>query len=457
MGDESLTPPDQSTHMFPTLPRKGDAPLQKIPSWAIIGIFLVLMFSFIAQARDFLMPVTLAFLLFFVFVPFRRVLERWNLGATFTATVISLGLVVILLGIGLVVSGPISRLIDNAPQIGARLETRLSEIRENFAGIERAAKKIDEITGGGKPEPEEGQTKPGTPSAVPPEPTQDLTSTVTGRVTSVPVPGAPQPPDQHIEVEVNAAPAASTLGSLVDLGPAIAGQVIFTLFLLFFMISSGDLLYLKIVQSFDRMRDKRAAYLALREIEDRLGAYLGAITLINACLGIAIGLVMWAWGMPSPVLFGLVGFLLNFIPYLGSVFGIIIAALVGIFVFDDLFTPFMVALSYLGLTAVEGQLITPYFVSRKLQLNTVVVFMTVALWAWLWSVLGMIVAVPLLVVMRVLADHIPGLEKFGNFLAGEDPPALEDEDEEEARELVETAEDTDNMPEAAAATSHLSQ
>ena len=134
--------------------------------------------------------------------------------------------------------------------------------------------------------------------------------------------------------------------------------------------------------------------------------------------------------MPSPVLFGLAAFLLNYVPYLGSVGGVIIATLVALFVFDDLFTPLMVGGSYLLLTSVEGQLITPYFVSRRLQLNTVVVFLTVALWAWLWSVLGMIIAVPVLVVVRVLAEHIPGLNKFGNFLAGEDPPELEDEDED---------------------------
>jgi len=420
-----VTPPDQLTHMFPSLPRSEG---RKVANWAVIGIFVILLFWFVAQARDFLMPATLAFLLFFVFVPFRRAMERWGVGAGITATIVSLGLIIAIAGIGLIVSGPVSRLIDNAPQIGARLEQRFTEIRSNFAGIERAARKIDEITGGAEPKPEEGQTIPGAPT---PMPEPGVTGMVTGTVTSVPAPGTPQPPDQHIQVEVNQHPASSTLGSVVNLGPAVLGQIIFTLFLLFFMISSGDLLYLKIVQSFDRMRDKRAAYLALREIEDRLGAYLGAITLINACLGVAIGITMWAWGMPSPVLFGVVGFLLNFIPYLGAVFGIIGAALVGLFVFDDLFTPLMVGLSYLTLTAIEGQLITPYFVSRKLQLNTVVVFLTVALWAWLWSVLGMIVAVPLLVVMRVLADHIPGLEKFGNFLAGESPPALADEDEDE--------------------------
>ncbi|WJS84416.1 AI-2E family transporter [Paracoccus sp. TOH] len=428
--------------MFPISAPAEKRSLPRVANWAVIGIFLLLLFGFFAQARSFLMPVTLALLLFFVFIPFRRLMDRLGIGAVVTAAIVSLGLVVSVVVIGFVISGPVNRLVENAPQITERLEQRFTELRSNFRGIERAAEKIDEIAGGGAPKPEPAAA----PDATPPD------ATLTGTLSAVPAPGTPQPPDQQIEVEVNATPETSTLASVLNLGPAFVGQIIFTLFLLFFLLSSGDLLYLKIVQSFDSMREKRAAYLALREIEDSLGTYLGAITLINACLAVAIGLAMWAWGMPSPLLFGLAAFLLNYIPYLGSVTGIIIATLVGLFVHDDLFTPLMVGLTYLGLTALEGQLITPYFVSRRLQLNTVVVFLTVALWAWLWSVLGMIVAVPLLVVMRVLADHIPGLEKFGNFLAGEDPPALEDEDEEEARELVEAGDEAETAAEASAAT-----
>merc|ERR1711974_2710 len=183
-----------------------------------------------------------------------------------------------------------------------------------------------------------------------------------------------------------------TLGTVVQSAPLLLGQTFFTLILLFFMIASGDLLYLKIVQSFDRMRDKRGAYLALREIEDSLGNYLGAITIINAGLGVAVGLSMWAWGMPGALLFGVGAFILNFIPYLGAIAGVAISGLVALVVMPGLFWPGMVALSYLGLTSLEGQIITPYFVSRRLQMNTVVVFLAVALWAWLWSVLGMVIA-----------------------------------------------------------------
>ena len=85
--------------------------------------------------------------------------------------------------------------------------------------------------------------------------------------------------------------------------------------------------------------------------------------------------------------------------------------------------PLLVGATYMALTTVEGNLITPALVSRRLRLNTVVVFVAVALWAWLWSVVGMIVAVPMLVVLRVLCEHVPQLEALGNFLAGEDSPS----------------------------------
>ena len=115
------------------------------------------------------------------------------------------------------------------------------------------------------------------------------------------------------------------------------------------------------------------------------------------------------------------------------------------------------ALTYLGLTSLEGQIITPYFVSRRLQMNTVVVFLAVALWAWLWSVIGMVIAVPVLVVLRVLADHIPGWEKFGNFLAGDEPPALEDDDQEDARDLVEAGAEAEDEASARQVTAEVAR
>ncbi len=373
----------QAVHKFPI--ERDTPPSRPRPSWPLVGLFIIATVAAIALARDFLMPITFAVLLFFVFVPVRRRLSRLGIPPVVTAGVIVFGLFFGMLTLFWTISGPAGQLIADMPEIQSALTEKLQRLRGTFQTIDQAMAQMEH---GAQPAPEADSTA-------------------------------------GFDV------ATAILNALYTT-PGIMGQVALTLFLLFFLIASGDLLYLKIVQSFDTLREKRGAYSALREIEDSLGSYLGAITLINACLGVAIGLAMWALGMPSPLLFGLLAFSLNFIPYLGAVTGVGIATLVALVTFSDVFWPVMVALTYFSLTTLEGQLITPYFVARRLQMNAVVVFLTVALWAWLWSVIGMIIAVPLLVVISVICDHVPGLEKLGNFLAGDDPVALDDEPERRA-------------------------
>ena len=396
---------------FPRFRPDGTGASGRAANWAVIGIFMIMAFAAIAAGRDFLMPVTLAVLLFFVFTPLRRLARRRGVPDALTATIVTLGLVIAVALIGLGASGPVSQAAQNLPTIKTRLEQKFSELRESFEEIQQAAQEIEQV----QAPDDEGQPAP-------------------------------------IKVEEV---SDSTLTSLMKFTPAIAGQVVFTLFLLFFMLASGDLLYLKIVQSFDSMAEKRGAYLALRQIEDSLGNYLGAITIINAGLGVAVGLAMFAWGMPGAILFGISAFILNFIPYLGAIVGVITSGLVALVVMPGVFWPMMVAGTYMFLTSLEGQVITPYFVSRRLQMNTVVVFLAVALWAWLWSVIGMIIAVPVLVVLRVLAEYVPGWEKFGNFLAGEEPPPIEDEDEEEARDIVEAGAGAEDESAARQATAEV--
>lgn len=411
--------------------------------WPVIGIFLILAFGFVAEARAFLMPATLAMLLFFVFVPFRRVMARIGIGPGWSAGIVSLGLVAAVLGLGYALWSPVSSLIANSDTIGAQVERRYDEIRESFRGLEKATARIDELAEGAATEtapPAPGDATPATPATVGVAPDPADTAA-----------GAPQP----ITVQVEPQNGPGMLRQALTLGPEIVSQIVFTLVLLFFLLSSGDLMYLKIVQSFNSITDKRAAYLTLREIEDSLGRYLGSITIINVGLGVAIGLAMWAWGMPGPLLWGVAGFVLNYIPYIGAMMGTIGGMLVALLVFDDLQRPVLVGLTFLALTSLEGQFVTPRFVSKRLQLNEVVVFLTVALWAWLWSVLGMIVAVPTLVVLRVLCDHIPQLEKLGNFLAGEAPPQLEDESEDQAREIVEAGEEAPAPEDAVVATAEV--
>lgn len=297
--------PREPGNLFPRREKhEKPAPFPRIVSWSLAGIFMILAFSAIAAGRDFLMPVTMALLLFFVFTPLRRLAERRNIPDGITALGVTLS---ILLTVGVIfyaASGPLTRAMDNMPIISAQLERKFENVRESFSDLQDAVRRIDEA--------------------------QEMDDE--------------DEPAAAIKIEQD---GQTTLGTVLSMTPLLMGQILFTMVLLFFMIASGDLLYLKIVQSFDRLRDKRSAYLALREIEESLGNYLGAITVINAGLGLAVGLTMWAWGMPGALLFGIGAFVLNYIPYLGAITGVAIAGLVALVVMPGLFWPAMVAGSYL--------------------------------------------------------------------------------------------------------------
>jgi predicted PurR-regulated permease PerM len=336
--------------------------------WAIKGIFFIALISMLNLASGFIIPVVMAFLLFFVFAHLRRVLVRRGVPVWLIGTAILIALIFGIIAISALLIAPATQFLNDIPQISGKLEAKLDSLRGSVDMIDAAIRQFH----------------------VSPEMSPDNVS-------------------------------GNAVLSLVSATPELMGQVIFVLVLLFFLILSGDLLYLRIVQSFDTMGDKRAAYRALRDIEDSLGQYLGAISVINALLGLAVGLVMWALGMPSPAMFGILAFLLNYVPYLGAVAGIGLATLVALLSFPGVVWPLLVGSAYLTLTTVEGQIITPYFVSRRLQMNPVFIFMSITLGAYIWGAIGMVVAVPLMVVISVIADHVPSMHKFGNFLAGEDP------------------------------------
>ena len=198
-----------------------------------------------------------------------RLMERLGLGATVTAAIVTLGLVALVAVLGYFISGPLSDIVDDSDQIAARLEQRVDSLRESVKPLEQAAAKIEEMTGGDEdPDPA-------------PQAATDAASDVIAQ--------SEGEPSIRVEVDTD---QASTLSTVMEAGPSVLGQIVFTLFLLFFLIASGDLMYLKVVQSFDTLKEKRAAYMALREIEASLGSYLGAITLINAGLAICVNLVV---------------------------------------------------------------------------------------------------------------------------------------------------------------------
>ena len=358
------------------------------PRWAVVGIFLLLLVGGLAFARAFLTPIILAFLLALVFSPVRRLLERSRIPAGLAAAIIVLGLVGALLAIGFLLSGPVSGWIEDAPRIGERLETRVREIRASLGGdedapsMEEVVKEVEAAAGAG----------------------------AAGDA-------------QEVVIQER-----SALGQLASGAPDALVQTAMVLVLLLFILASGDMFYEKIVHVMPTFRDKRRAMRIARDVERKLSRYLFTITVINGGLGAAIALAMWALDMPNPLLIGMLAWLLNYIPYVGALGGVAVTLAAGLLTFDTTGAALVPAGAYFLLTTIEGQFVTPYFVGRNLRLNTVVVFIAVAFWAWLWSVVGMLVAVPLLVTVRTFCENVPQLEPLGDFLSARGAEVEDDPD-----------------------------
>ena len=143
----------------------------------------------------------------------------------------------------------------------------------------------------------------------------------------------------------------------------------------------------------------------IEAIRVEVGRYYGTLAVINLLFGTATALAMWMLGMPNPILWGALAAVLNFIPYVGCATTMVILTLVAFVSFDRISQTLLVAASFLLMAGIEGHIIEPVFLGRRLDLNPIVVL--VALWvgAWIWGIAGMVVAMPILVATKVAAAH----------------------------------------------------
>lgn len=381
-------------------------------SWPVLILSLLAVGSAIVFARAFLMPVLLAFLLSLTFSPVRRWAQRRGVPPVLTAAAVVTMLIVIWAGMIYALSGPVQSYAQNGQAIITDVERKLRGISNALEKVAEASEEVEKMASGG------GDTAPTAPDGTAAGGGEAVDSDGDGSID----PGqAEAEPSERVVVD-----QPNMLTRIVMMAPAIAAQAMFTLVLLFFLTASGDMFYEKIVQASPTFRDKRRAIKIAFDIERKLSRYFLTISIINAGLGIAVGLSLWWLGMPNPLLFGVMAYVLNYIPFLGAIMGVIVCAAIGIVSFDYVGQALFAAGVYLSLTTIEGQFVTPFAVGRSLKLNTVLVFLAVAFWGWAWSVIGMFIAVPVLITVRVFADHIPTLENLAIFLSGHEIPTEEE-------------------------------
>jgi predicted PurR-regulated permease PerM len=235
-----------------------------------------------------------------------------------------------------------------------------------------------------------------------------------------------QPDAQNAPRPGPAAPQSSNVGgslmgigsSVLQGGRAFLGEGFTLMLLLFFFLASSDTLLRRFIEILPHLDEKRRAVSIVTEIENNISRYLLTITLMNALVGLFAGLAVWLLGMPDPLLFGTLAFLLNYIPIIGPVTGMVIFFFVGVFTFPSIWQAFIPAGIYLGIHVLEGETITPMLLASRFTLNPVMVISSLMFWDWLWGIPGALLSMPLLAVTKIVCDHIEWLMPLGHLLGG---------------------------------------
>ncbi|HEV8176504.1 MAG TPA: AI-2E family transporter [Gemmatimonadales bacterium] len=198
---------------------------------------------------------------------------------------------------------------------------------------------------------------------------------------------------------------------------ALLGSAMIVIFLTYFLLASGELFLQKLVGVLPQLKDKKTAVRIVRETEAQVSVYLVVTTLINLGVGVATGVALALVGMPNAVLWGVIAAVLNFVPYVGGLVNTVILALAAFLTFDDTGRALMVPFVFTAINILEGNLITPWILGRRMRLNTVAVFVGLIFWWYLWGVTGAILAVPIMASIKIACDHIGPLAPIGEFLA----------------------------------------
>jgi predicted PurR-regulated permease PerM len=228
---------------------------------------------------------------------------------------------------------------------------------------------------------------------------------------------APPPGQQTVSVQQASGAGMGGVGmTLLNGTRAALGQMLTLAVVLFFLLSAGDGLLRRVVEIIPEWGDKRRMVEITMEIERNISGYLVTITLMNLLVGLANGLSMWALGMPDPLLWGVLAFLLNYIPIIGPVTGMVIFFFVGLFTSPSLLMAALPPAIYLVVHVIEGETVTPMLLARRFTLNPVILIITFFFWDWLWGIPGALLAVPLLAIVKIVCDRIPSLTPLGHLL-----------------------------------------
>jgi predicted PurR-regulated permease PerM len=346
----------------------GQGPALRVPRLAtalLAGIFLILALAALRAASTVLIPVTIALLLSLLLTTPAQWLTARGLPYGASAAVAVFGTWALLLGAVAMLAMPASDWLGRAPEAFDRFEGRVRRIMRPLAAIQKTAETVEAVATGETP---------------------DARPTPTVKVQQ---PGIAQ----------------RMTGSTLSL----AGTALAVVFLTYFLVAAGPRTRRRIAAIAGRARQETVEA-ALAEIEVQVARYLLYSTLVSVGVGLATFVLLAAVGMPNAALWGVVAAVLNYIPYVGALVTLVVIVLAGLFTFDGTREVLVMGGGFFALNMLEGNLVTPWLLGRKLPLNAVSIFVGLLFWGWLWGVAGAVLAVPLMVLIKIVCDHVGPLK-----------------------------------------------
>jgi predicted PurR-regulated permease PerM len=364
-----MTPTDWET---PSEEIPDELPLPSDPKTIFLGgLFILALLGAAHVAREIILPLIFAFVLNLLLQPALRLLDRLHVPRTASALSLIAALLAIIAGLGTAVSGPAETWAAKLPEGIPRLQERLSFVQAPIDSLQQFLRQVEDI----------GQPKPSA--------------------------NAPTP-----------APSSTLFMTLFAGTRNFASGFFTTVLFLFFLLVAGDVFLLRLVEIFPRFSGKRQVVEISKQLESDISAYLITITIMNAAVGSAMAFVTWLTGIGDPIFWGTIAFLLNYVPILGTAVGAVIFLLAGLLTIEPLWQALLPAGLYLGIHVIEGETVTPMLLAKRFTINPVLVIISLVFWFWMWGIPGMVLAVPMLAITKIVCDRVRPLAAFGHFLEG---------------------------------------
>lgn len=227
-----------------------------------------------------------------------------------------------------------------------------------------------------------------------------------------------------------------TPNSMLDLitasAPHAAIQLFFALLVIYFFLAGWTGMRKRTIVSRGSFEGALTTARVIQQVVAATSTYIGTITVINVMLGALTALILWMLGMDSPLMWGGLVAVLNYIPYLGPIAAALLLAFGGLMTFTDPWAALLPPAIFIGLHLVEANVLTPLIVGRKLTINPLLILVSLSFWAWVWGTTGALLAVPLLIILKTIfsAAGTPDIAGF-LFEDGTLTHVGEDEEDEE--------------------------